>query len=214
MYESFFNLSKRPFIRTDEFVEGMNNPFSEKEIGTYVRARLREAGNKEQIFFSGAVRKIFFYSQGDPRLVDKLCDSAMIHAFGQEKKQIDDQMIDACMEQLREVAKKPVPGQRRKHSRININLDGAYFIMSSKQKGRIVVTDLSLGGVRIKMNGLRPFTVGDRVIITFNLDDLQRTAVRAAVIIRNVKGFFSGAEFYSLKCEELEKYIISRLEAP
>jgi hypothetical protein len=211
MYEAFFNLSKRPFAGTDEVVEGMNNPFSEKEVGSYVRTRLREAGNREQIFYLGAVRKIFCHSNGDPRMVDKLCDTALICAFSEEKKQVDDQMIDDCMEKLREVVNKPVPGQRRKYSRANVNLDGIYFVEASKQKGRMLVTDLSLGGVRIKMNGIRPFHVGDKVVVTFSLDDLKRTAVRASVIVRNINGFFSGVEFYSLKCAELEKYIISRL---
>src|SRR5690606_1291668 len=59
-------------------------PLSREETGEYVRHRLRvSAGSdRDHVFGDGAVREVFRRSHGVPRVVNLLCDRALLAAFG------------------------------------------------------------------------------------------------------------------------------------
>jgi general secretion pathway protein A len=60
----------------------------------YIRHRLRIAGGRPDIFTPDACHAIFHYSQGIPRLINLICDTALVFAYGAGEKHIDGRSID------------------------------------------------------------------------------------------------------------------------
>jgi len=60
------------------------DPLSRDETAAYVRHRLRVAGATTEIFTRGALREIYRVSGGIPRVINILCDRAMLGAYTQE----------------------------------------------------------------------------------------------------------------------------------
>lgn len=55
--------------------------FSEEDTGDYIKHRLRIAGCNKDIFSAEAVRLIYQYSNGLPRLVNTVCDNALLEGY-------------------------------------------------------------------------------------------------------------------------------------
>ena len=62
-------------------------PLDERETRTYVRHRLEVAGlgDDREIFSAAALRQIFKLSGGVPRVINLLCDRAMMGAYGRDQ---------------------------------------------------------------------------------------------------------------------------------
>ena len=60
----------------------------------YVRHRLRSAGGRPDIFTPDACHAIYHYSQGIPRLINLICDTALVFAYGAGESRIDGRAID------------------------------------------------------------------------------------------------------------------------
>lgn len=58
---------------------------TEAETGAYIQHRLEVAGATQEIISSETVPMIYRYTGGVPRLINTLCDTAMLVAFGEEK---------------------------------------------------------------------------------------------------------------------------------
>lgn len=68
---------------------------TELETSDYVRCRLRLAGDKSgQIFSPASLERVYRYSQGTPRLINTLCDNAMMSAFALRKGQVTPELIE------------------------------------------------------------------------------------------------------------------------
>jgi general secretion pathway protein A len=84
-------------------------PLSAKETSEYVEKRLRVAGAKDPIFTETAIKEIYARSGGIPRLINILCDNALLNGYA-----LDQKMVDA--KSVREVAKDL--GLRKDYGRI------------------------------------------------------------------------------------------------
>lgn len=68
----------------------------------YIFARLTHAGaSSNSIFTAEAIDAIHKASQGNPRLINILCDHALLSGFAKELKEIDRDIIIACIEDVR-----------------------------------------------------------------------------------------------------------------
>ena len=64
-------------------------PMRLTEIGAYVQTRLHSAGaSRDDLFTKAALHKIWRSSKGIPRVVNVICDNAMMIAFAEGKKRI------------------------------------------------------------------------------------------------------------------------------
>lgn len=71
------------------------NALNKKEVKGYIQYRLRVAGAKRaNIFTDEAVDKIAFVSKGIPRMINIICDSALVYAFADSKDFISNTLID------------------------------------------------------------------------------------------------------------------------
>jgi general secretion pathway protein A len=64
-------------------------PLSEKETKEYIGKRLRIAGAREPIFTEKAIKEIYLKSGGIPRLINILCDNALLNGYALDQKLID-----------------------------------------------------------------------------------------------------------------------------
>lgn len=69
-----------------------------QETHAYVRHRLTVAGGDADTFTDAACDALYFLSKGIPRLINGLCDIALVYGFGEEMRQIDVDTVIAVIE--------------------------------------------------------------------------------------------------------------------
>ncbi|MBU4590479.1 MAG: XrtA-associated ATPase [Candidatus Omnitrophica bacterium] len=76
-------------------------PLDRDEVGGYISHRLEVAGNHNGNFFKhDAIDSIFKFSRGVPRLINIICDKALLSGYVAEKKSIDNNMIKKCAKEI------------------------------------------------------------------------------------------------------------------
>lgn len=74
---------------------------SPEETAEYVHHRLSVIDGTDKVFFSPeALKKIWRFTRGVPRLINVLCDRAMLAGYGKKKKHIDGQIIDQARKEV------------------------------------------------------------------------------------------------------------------
>ena len=76
-------------------------PLEKGEIAKYIFHRLRVAGGARKIFTPAAIEQIFNFSGGIPRLINILCDHALLSVYARSAWQVDSTVILECAEELR-----------------------------------------------------------------------------------------------------------------
>ncbi len=67
---------------------------TEENTLDYIRHRLHIAGAEKDIFTEDAMRKIYRYSRGIPRLINTLCDNALLEGFLLKRKDVAGDVLD------------------------------------------------------------------------------------------------------------------------
>jgi type II secretory pathway predicted ATPase ExeA len=71
------------------------NAYSEEDTSDYIRHRMKVAGSSTDIFTDNAIAMVFKYSHGVPRLINTICDNALLEGFLFKKSFIDDSIVRA-----------------------------------------------------------------------------------------------------------------------
>lgn len=80
--------------------------FSEKETEGYINFRLLRAGTQRRnLFQPQAVKLIHQITGGNPRLINIVCDHALVNGFAESKDEIDADLIQECVKELQ------IPGE-------------------------------------------------------------------------------------------------------
>ena len=90
-------------------------PMNEEDTEAYIRHRLKVAGWKGgSLFDRGALRSIFRLTGGTPRLINILCDRALLVAYSQDLDSVDSRVIRSAQGELQQVdqAVKPSGGRQ------------------------------------------------------------------------------------------------------
>jgi general secretion pathway protein A len=69
------------------------DPLSAEETSAYVRHRLRVAGATREVFSGGALREVRRLSGGVPRLVNIICDRALLGAFTEDRHVVSGSVV-------------------------------------------------------------------------------------------------------------------------
>ncbi len=83
-------------------------PLSFKETKEYIEKRLRVAGATGPIFTERAIKEIHKRSGGIPRLINILCDNALLNGFALDQKMVDEKSVREVSEDLK-LETKPKP---------------------------------------------------------------------------------------------------------
>lgn len=69
-------------------------PLNAEETREYIRHRLNIAGGSPDIFDDEACAAVFRYSGGIPRLINMLCDTALVYGYAGQAQRIDSQLVE------------------------------------------------------------------------------------------------------------------------
>ncbi len=79
-------------------------PLTDMEARGYIARRLEVAGAQDQllqIFPPATLARVFHYAHGIPRLLNTICDGALVSGYGQQQKTITPAIIDEVAADLR-----------------------------------------------------------------------------------------------------------------
>lgn len=88
-------------------------PLDEEQTHGYVLSRLERAGAKAEpaIFEPEALVKIHEYSRGIPRIINNLCENAMVNAFARQERTVTGDMITEVAADFRLTGSQAAPEQ-------------------------------------------------------------------------------------------------------
>lgn len=78
-------------------------PLEEPETGKYIAHRLKVAGTEARLFTPQALQTIHALSRGYPRVINKLCDRALLTGYVKEKGTIGAAIIHECAREISRV---------------------------------------------------------------------------------------------------------------
>jgi type II secretory pathway predicted ATPase ExeA len=128
-------------------------PLDRRELREYVEKRLEVAGRDDnELFTDDAYDVLLRYTGGIPRLINTLCDTALLCAFADEKDVIEPSDIKAAVEELGWQEHESITGiydQLSKISRrvddethitqIEVRADGESLSVQSFPQGRVII---------------------------------------------------------------------------
>jgi type II secretory pathway predicted ATPase ExeA len=95
-------------------------PLKEPEVKKYILHRLNVAGLNENIFTDNSMSEIYSFSNGYPRLINIICDYALLTGFVRDLKRITLAIIKECSQELN------FPRETKKNSPSNFPSQPSY----------------------------------------------------------------------------------------
>ena len=98
MYEKFYHLRMLRLNELRQFaqriaIEYHLEALSAEETLAYVRHRIQVAGGPSDLFLPEALQLIQQCTEGVPRLVNLVCDTALVYGFSEQRPLIDAQIV-------------------------------------------------------------------------------------------------------------------------
>lgn len=138
--------SKNRAIRQRITINYNIEPLTERDTGDYIRFRLKVAGADREIFDPHALIESYMFSKGYPRLINVICDHAMLTGFVKEVRIINSQIIRECANELRlpefhlaeHISKESNEQQKRSAGMVTGIMNGAERIDVREIKNEVV----------------------------------------------------------------------------
>jgi general secretion pathway protein A len=100
---------------------------SKMEVGAYVQCRLAVAGRRGRIFTQKAIKKLYQLSDGVPRLINLICDRALLGAYASQSEMVDVHHIKYAYDEIQgERVRQPI--MKNKSVRIMFMTLGAFSV--------------------------------------------------------------------------------------
>ena len=74
-------------------------PLSAEETIHYIRHRLVHAGGSPDLFTDEACQRVHHYSAGVPRLINLLCDTALVYGFAEDAREIGVDLVQGVIDE-------------------------------------------------------------------------------------------------------------------
>ena len=101
------------------------NPLSREEVESYIQYRLLKAGSSGDISFSKpALKNIFHCTQGVPRLINLVCDKALLAGYVAQKKEISESMVREAEKTICCAQTSSLPGLKLSYTILSIIIIG------------------------------------------------------------------------------------------
>jgi len=78
-------------------VDSHLRPLDRNETRAYIRHRLTVAGGNPNLFLPEAIELVYARTNGIPRLINQLCDYALVYAFADGRKHIDSVLVSQVL---------------------------------------------------------------------------------------------------------------------
>jgi general secretion pathway protein A len=83
-------------------------PLTEEEVRQYIHHRMTVAGASRAVFTAEALQAVSRTTQGYPRLINIICDHALMSGYSRGLKQVDAEIIQECADELKiTIGRKP-----------------------------------------------------------------------------------------------------------
>ena len=105
-------LARREVRQVDQRITARYHlgPLNEREARHYIRHRLQVAGGPAEVFSAAALREIFRFTRGVPRLINILCDRSLLGAYTLDRTRVDAAIVGkAAREVGRAERRAPMP---------------------------------------------------------------------------------------------------------
>jgi type II secretory pathway predicted ATPase ExeA len=99
-FNQFLMLPEHKAIRQRITINYHITPLTEIETGAYVRHRLKVAGARMEIFDEGSIGEVFRFSSGYPRLINIICDHALLSGFIKSAEAVTAAIVRDCAADL------------------------------------------------------------------------------------------------------------------
>jgi hypothetical protein len=83
-----------------------------EDARAYIRHRLTVAGGDSSLFHAEAITFIHGHTAGVPRLINQLCDLALVYAFAEQQPMITVQLLQHVLEDRKQRGAIPLFGGR------------------------------------------------------------------------------------------------------
>jgi type II secretory pathway predicted ATPase ExeA/Tfp pilus assembly protein PilF len=97
------------------------DPLSEIETFEYIKYRLKVAGTEMKLFNRRAIQGVYRFSNGYPRLINKVCDHALLTGYARNLKNITPDIIEECAKEL------SLPGETKHNTLSNFPSEPSYY---------------------------------------------------------------------------------------
>ncbi|HEX2228916.1 MAG TPA: AAA family ATPase [Candidatus Binatia bacterium] len=96
-------------------------PLNEEQVGAFIEYRLKAVGQaRNDLFPRDTVREIANYSRGIPRLVNIICDNALLIAYAGSKKKVSSEIIREVARDLQLAGASRTPENPTKVNRLSL----------------------------------------------------------------------------------------------
>ncbi|MGH8461974.1 MAG: AAA family ATPase [Stenotrophobium sp.] len=146
-------------------------PLNETETREYIVHRLRVAGGQQEIFLPAALREIHRHAGGIPRLINIVCDRAMLGAYSSGARQITAEMARRAAHESMDLQKPHTP---REHPLLR-SLSRAEYILAPLA---LVLTGMLLYQVLTNHRAPAPAPVVAKVLQPLPAAVIQKTPLQ------------------------------------
>ncbi|MFL2546033.1 MAG: AAA family ATPase [Candidatus Rariloculaceae bacterium] len=172
---------------------------SKRETNEYIAHRLKVAGGgRRQLFDDDALKLVFRYTGGVPRLINILCDSAMLCAFADEKKVVSEELLNAAVEELQwaPYSERLKEREQALDNTAHRYIGGAPLARLEIRHGDELVEEMELGAGRISIGRAAgtDLTIQSNVVSRNHaqiVTDLQQSLLED---LNSTNGIFVGSE--------------------
>jgi general secretion pathway protein A len=177
-------------------------PLPSDEVGSYITCRLKTAGYEgKELFEPKAVEKIGFNSQGIPRLINVICDNALLIAYASSKRKVSAEIIEEVARDLR-LTGSVVESQGPRRLARDLRMDESrhtqceqFFLEGGNPPELYPKTGLKRGGIGILLALLLTAGIGAVLYARQNGDSVSDLVV-------TVEDFFEQSRLYLSKLSE------------
>lgn len=150
---------KRPELR--QFAQRISvhyhlSPLTYRESCAYIRHRLAVAGATEEIFDSWAMAAVYYFADGVPRVMNSICDMAMVYAYAAGERLID---IDTVFSVVRDREKNGILSLSKRSSDVSRDhlIDKA--IASFEQSDHAAPIGQRVNGADLPLSAVSPAAI-------------------------------------------------------
>lgn len=183
-FEDILDTPSLKSLKTNVVIKREIKPLTVEESRDYIEHRLKLVGSStSDIFTSQAVSAITTYAKGIPRLINIVCDNALLSGFSVSKKKIDAKIVHDVIKNLegpshRQLKSSSIFGLPKRSHQIQRER-----ILTSWQIAVIILLMLSVGGIVFAAYGFlqhRPFDRQSIASIWTSLFHTERPLVSAS----------------------------------
>ena len=98
LWKRRLSLQKCEAIRQRIDIQSVLNHYDRARTGEYIRHHMAYAGAESDIFTEGAITKVYEYSTGISRIIDKVCTNVLIYGSQNRLRLIDDHAVQTVLE--------------------------------------------------------------------------------------------------------------------